>query len=391
MKWFFKALAIQLIVINLFYSNTAFSAPVASPHPTQTIVIYRDFGHKGDENQVRGVVAAYTRLGNKVEVKEFNLGQEEELKSYVKTINAENQKKPIVLAVGEKTVVPFAQMLPLDGATTVHLCHMVTTNHAGLLDKANFIAAPFHALGDFGKGSSQTKLIPTIGVAHNRQIEGVERVYQEDRDQIPESEAYLGIILAGDAPTPQNEIRFFTKENARELAYYVSGIVKGKHLLIINGPRTGKYNPKTLEEIKTAHRDGQKDEVTQAFVAKLQKLGIKPEQMTLFDFQFGQSTGREMDLVLGAIRATKSILLVPGESTSSISESIDVLPKGAVLVYQNTAMSDVHKAHVRSEIEAGRIQYLPLSYQRYIKEHINSEGRPSNSSAAETIAYALMQ
>jgi len=99
-----------------------------------------------------------------------------------------------------------------------------------------------------------------------------------------------------------------------------------------------------------------------------------------------------MDLILGAIRATKSEIFVPGESTSSISECIDVLPAGAVNIYENTAMNKVHQAHVKSEVEAGRVKLMPMGYQAIIAhQNASEENSKPKRSAAETIALVLSQ
>jgi hypothetical protein len=379
---FLKPLSIKLFIAILFLSNPALSS--------QELLIYRDPGHKGDENQARGVIKAYSNVVRDVEVKEFYIGQEKELIAAVNKPREENANKPIVIAVGEKTVASFAQLVPLKGATTIHLCHMVTTDHPALLDKVDYLALPTHSMGDFANeiAKTTTQLIKTTGVAHNRQIEDIEKVYKEQDNQIPSRPAYLGIILAGDAANPDKTISLFTKANATELARYVASVLQDKHLLIINGPRTGKYDSVTLEEIKTAHRTGQPDVITQAFVDALKERGVQQDQFTLFDFQFGKSTGKEMDLVLGAIRATNSTILVPGESTSSISESVDVLPSGAVVVYPNTAMNDVHRAHVKSEFDAGRIRLLSIDFQQESKPENKGEQLPQRSAAA-TIASVL--
>jgi hypothetical protein len=58
---------------------------------------------------------------------------------------------------------------------------------------------------------------------------------------------------------------------------------------------------------------------------------------------------------------------VPGESTSSISECIDVLPYHVVYVYPTTSMNSVHQAHVQSELDAGRIQLLTKDFKEVTK------------------------
>jgi hypothetical protein len=144
-----------------------------------------------------------------------------------------------------------------------------------------------------------------------------------------------------------------------------------------------------LEENKAVHREGVKDPVTLAFMDELSKNNISQKQYSLFDFQFG-SKNQDMDLILGAIRGTNSEIMVPGESTSSISESIDVLPAGAVTVYDNSAMNKVHQAHVKSEFEAGRIKLLPIGYKNVLKHEDRQEKVSTQKlSAAEAIAIML--
>ena len=131
---------------------------------------------------------------------------------------------------------------------------------------------------------------------------------------------------------------------------------KKAHLLILNGPRTGKHNQMTGEPVATSHRDGRVDAVTTAFIEGLQKQGLNPGQdFTLFDFQFGKPSAYPG--VLGALHATKSPIFVAGESTSMVSETADCLP-GLVTAYINGAMNENHRKHCASEQEAGRINIL---------------------------------
>jgi len=289
---------------------------------------------------------------------------------------------------------------------------MITKDHKKLLGKINFMALPIHALKfaelDFETNTTpglQTKLISTIGVSHNRQSDVVEEVYQREKARIPNKKAYFGVILAGDAPTPKGMFKLFTEANAQELANYVAHHLEDRHLLIINGPRTGKYkvissekpaedkaaySKEEIEELKTSHRNGQIDYVTQAFLGALQKRSVSGNQMTLFDFQIG-SPNHDMDLVLGVLRTTSSEILVPGESTSAISEAIDVLPQNKVTVYHNTAMNDVHSAHIESELSNGRIHYLNEGFKAVPQAELTSKNPQESQkiSAAETIAKVL--
>ncbi len=403
MKFSLKALF--LVISFSFFSGNALSGPTL-------FIVYRDFDQKGDENQVKGVVHAFTQQVKDVTIKEFNLGKEAELKAFIQEQSKQYPQKPILLAVGEKTVGPFSQITPIPEAITIHLCHMITTSHKNLLGKINFMAVPSHALKfaalDFEAttpSGMQTKLISTIGVSHNRQIAVVDAIYQHEKARIPGKKAYFGVVLAGDAPTPEGQFKLFTKANAQELANYVVDHLKNRHLLIVNGPRTGKfkvissekptedkavYSKEEIEELKTSHRNGQIDYVTQAFLDELQKRGVSRNQMTLFDFQLG-SPNHDMDLILGALRATSSEILVPGESTSTISETIDVLSQNKVTVYHNTAMNDVHRAHIESELRNGRIHYLNEGFKAVPQAELTLKNPQESQkiSAAETIVKVL--
>lgn len=175
MKLLYKPFAQLFFIILLLAPNLAYSV--------QHILIYRDSNHKGDDNQASGIVRAYTQRYKDVKVEKFNVGEEENLKTSAQNAINNKEEKPIILAVGEKTIVPFAGLLPVEGAVTVHACHMVTKNHPDLLGKVDYIAVPVHAIGDFADAvkDSKTKLIETVGVAHNRQVEEIERAYNDSK------------------------------------------------------------------------------------------------------------------------------------------------------------------------------------------------------------------
>nr|MBP9692476.1 hypothetical protein [Alphaproteobacteria bacterium] len=118
----------------------------------------------------------------------------------------------------------------------------------------------------------------------------------------------------------------------------------------------------------------------------------------VFDFQHNTPENQEwvlpynsFELVVGALRATNGIILIPGDSTSMISEAIDMLPLGKVIVYETHAMNEIHKAHIISELALGRISILE-NYQHIKAPALNSG--ISNSSAlpppaAMTIAQKI--
>ncbi len=269
-------------------------------------------------------------------------------------------KKVIVIGAGEggiDGIQQFPQNLNLMICLTSHM-FLERYKDPELLKKVMFIALPTHDTS-FDHENMGRKLIETIGVAHNRQVEDASSAYQKYQSELPEGKTYLGVVLGGDAPTPTKEINLFTKEDAEKVAAYVIKKAQESNasVLISNGPRTGKY---TLEkmEIKTAHRDGKLDSVTAHFKEILEtKLG--ETRVKVFDFQFDQKPPyNSFELILGAVKATKGELLVPGDSTSMISEAIDTMAPQRVVVYENSAINEVHHAHIASEFEAGRAAIL---------------------------------
>ena len=368
-----------------------------------TLFIYRDFTQKGDEGHAQGIIRAYKAKIKDANFHEFDIGQEENLKSCIEKISRDKAEKNILIAIGETTISSFSKLLPLRDIMTVHSCHMVTNDHNQLINKINFIVLPLHIADNFEEKieGKSTKLIKTIGVSHNRQISTIEDIYNRHKLKIPYRDYYLGVILGGDAPTPSHKILLFIQDNARKLARSIVSVLGRKHLLIINGPRTGKYNPDhplnhAYEEIKSAHRDEKMDFVTSSFIEKLKKNGLSEDSFTLFDFKFNSVSNQDMNLLLGAIRATRSSILVPGESTTAISECIDVLEPKSVIVYKNDAMNKSHIDHVESELKAGRIKVLETGYEDLAsllnqnEKVSNQEGNTARASAAEKIVSDLM-
>ncbi len=65
-KFFLSLIFLSFLNLNLYAAS---------------FIVYRDFAHKGDENQAQGIIRAYKDKVKNLEVQEFNVGQEEDLKS----------------------------------------------------------------------------------------------------------------------------------------------------------------------------------------------------------------------------------------------------------------------------------------------------------------------
>jgi hypothetical protein len=298
--------------------------------------------------------------------------------------------KTIVIGSGEGGILGIQDLTPRENLVICLTSHMILGGYSNpnLIQKVNFLALPIHA-SDTLSAEWKDKLINTTGVAHNRSSEDLHKAYGLGKGTLPTScPSYFAVYLGGDAPTPQKVTKLFTEAEAKELADYVAKNAGDSCILVINGPRTGKHDA-SLQEITTAHRDGQLDHVTAAFKEKLESQ-ITSEKVKIYNFQFGQDLGyNTFDLVLGALLENDGKILVPGESTSVISEAIDVLPAGKVTIYNNGAMNEIHEKHIMSEAHAGRAPLL-LNYQE-IQDVTTGEKQASSKSAAQTIAERLWE
>ncbi len=377
-------------MIKKFFLLTSVLMFSAASVSAEKLILLSNYDNAGDHNQVLGIARAFKGLSPDVIIEDIN----------TKTTSASAIKemvtpddKTIVIGSGEGGILGIQDLTPRENLVICLTSHMILGGYSdpNLIQKVNFLALPVHA-SDTLSAEWKDKLINTTGVAHNRSSEDPLKAYELGKGTFPSScPSYLAVYLGGDAPTPQKVTKLFTEAEAKELADYVAKNAGESCILVLNGPRTGKHDA-SLQEIATAHRDGQLDHVTAAFKEKLESQ-IAPEKVKIYNFQFGQDLGyNTFDLVLGALLENEGKILVPGESTSVISEAIDVLPAGKVTIYNNGAMNEIHEKHVMSEANAGRASLL-LGYQDFqaLKTGEFGEMQASSKSAAQTIAERLWE
>lgn len=368
----------------LLISLLTFSAASVS---AEELILLSNHDNAGDHNQVLGIAEAFKKLVPNITVKDINTKttSTNAIKDMITSVD-----KTIVIGSGEGGILGIQDLKPQKNLVICLTSHMILEGYKNpdLIKKVNFLALPIHA-SDTLSAEWKDKLINTTGVAHNRSSKDAQQAYGLGKGSLPSPCAsYLAVYLGGDAPTPQKVTKLFTEAEAQKLADYVAKNAGNSCILVLNGPRTGKHDAR-LQEIKTAHRDGKLDHVTAAFKEKLESQ-VAPEKVKIYNFQFGQDLGyNTFDLVLGALLENDGKILAPGESTSVISEAIDVLPAGKVTIYTNGAMNEIHEKHVMSEAGAGRASLL-LDYQNF-QDLKSGEKQVSSKSAAQTIADRLWQ
>lgn len=333
----------------------------------QTLMIYTLSNHTnaGDHNQALGIARALQKQADKkVEFKDIDTKTTALLKIKEAIAKGLLHEKVIVIGVGEGGIDGIEMLSSHPNLTICLTSHMFLERYKDpkLLEKTRFIALPTHTLSHI-KEQLRDKLVETIGVAHNHQPGDPDKVYEKWGGKVlPSCKTYLGVMLGGDAPAPGQDIKFFTEEDATKLANYIIQNAKDACILVLNGPRTGKYD-KAQREILIVHRKGHSDHITKLFEEQLAQDGV--QNIKTFDFQHNTPDNQEwilpynsFELVVGALKATQGHILIPGDSTSMISEAIDMLPPGKVIVYETSAMNEVHNAHLMSELTLERISIL---------------------------------
>lgn len=348
--------------------------------------------NQGDVNQVEGVMEALEELSEKKTPSQFIDARHPDIVAKKIMEDLAQDQKVILIGAGEGGLNALKKLNPDLNLIVCLTSHQFLDGYKDLsvLEKVDFIALPFHVSSQDKKRIGR-KLISTVGVAHNRQVTQVEKAYEKWKKDLPLAGFYLAVILGGDAPLPDGSIKWFTEEDVEKLAKLITPLAKGNKasVIVLNGPRTGKYD-KNQKERLSVHRDGKSDPISQRFLQVLKEQGIPA---TFFDFQH-KSEGKKaqerpyntFDLVVGAIRAHKGLLVIPGESTSMISEAVDLLPPDKIMVYRNGAMNENHDHHIHSEWKAGRVAILD-AYKVVLKPET---ARTSEPSAAKVIAKVIM-
>lgn len=343
----------------------------------------------GDHNQALGISKVFEKfLSSPSALLDIDVNKESAENIKEKVEKELMQEKVVIIGTGEGGIQGIKDLTPNPNLIIGLTSHTFLSGYddSDLLKKVSFIALPVHISTEIKKKLG-TKLLEITGVAHNRNAESADETYKTWKSELPSNPLYIGVVLGGDAPMPSNEIKLFTKKDAEQLANYISSTIKDGCILVLNGPRTGKHDD-NKQEIKTAHKDGNLDRVTQDFKTILESK-IEPTRVKVLDFQFNHKPPyNSFDLVAGAVKATNGKMFIPGESTSMISEAVDILSPGQVIVYNDSAMNEVHKAHVQSEFQANRISLLD-NYKNV--ESLNTSYEGPKASAAETIAKRLLE
>lgn len=225
----------------------------------------------------------------------------------------------------------------------------------------------------------QVKFKEINSVPHNINSEDLAQDYSLLQSQIQMSPKYLMVILSGDAPAPGGEMKYFTQEQAQKFADYVARVAQanGQFIMVTNGPRTGKYDPVTKRVVNEHKEEEGIDEVSKAFCDRLAEVLPKGKKgFQFFDFKF-LNNGKVQSSYKGLLHLIKitndSVVYIPGESTSMISEAINNLPRDKVVIFETESMNENHKKHVQEVYKEG------IGLVHYNDNHYMTEQRKRGS------------
>ena len=311
----------------------------------------------GDNNTAKAIARRLEKslldIVEKVSVTEINTNDLDNIKSTY-TINEDF----IFIGSGAHNLVPLAKLSDTS-AVTIWTCHQLHSSAIEIINNITLVAIPEHEVTEeMEMNLGSTTLVKTVGVAHGRSKSDVLEAY--NNSEIPNTSNYKLLVLGGDAPDKDGNIKCFSQDAAAAISKYVdlAGSVDIVTLLT-NCHRTGKHDPNSFECINRHTQDDEIDIVTRRALDSFSN-----EQNLLF---YDYKTGSNYYLaLLGAVcQQEESLIFIPGESTSMISEVISLLPASRIYIYDTDSMNESHHLHINSIKSNLKVNHLKLIDNKY--------------------------
>ena len=153
-------------------------------------------------------------------------------------------------------------------------------------------------------------------------------MYEEAKPRLQELEGkkLVVVMLGGDVGSAaKGDVVHCRFEDNQPVLDHVIGTYPDHHVVVLNGPRTGKHDAAGVE-ITTVHRGGNMDRVTQDARDYLKSKGVS---FSVFDFQFQQDGPPDslykpiLGLVCARVDAGHGgdvVMFFPGESDSMLTD-----------------------------------------------------------------------
>lgn len=292
-----------------------------------------------------------------------NQGEQDMIKQLRSLVNQDKTLAVKNISIGAG--VTGAQAFITAGMTSI--THILLTwqwlNEIKNVAPGTVIVVPHHALDDnFKKIERKVHIIPIDGVLHSKNFESIQK---EDTSPIDPNTKII-VMLAGDVQQRDGNWTIYDNNMARG---FIDKLPTDREILILNGPRTGKHimteNGITVDS--SAHRT-KVDYVTQ-FI-KNSSLGKKWQ---VADFIYGKPSLLNAALKF-CLEHRKTILVLPGESTSMISEALSLGIKP--VIYEHRAMTNTSRLYVEKLLEDNRVYLYPqfAGNERYRQRPTKPQG-----------------
>lgn len=264
----------------------------------------------------------------------------------------------VVLAAGDHGIQwGLALSKQLRPPAFVHISTRLLTKHTDLVGVAQVVVVPAHGVeaashltASFAE-DPRSQLLTSPGIVHGVSKKDLKSAYREFSHLLPKVSRPMAVVLAGDTSVGQGHWQIYTPQEALEFSRRVASLAKSqkRHIIVLNGPRTGLHDPMSGEEVAGVHRTGLPDAVSQAFTNGLIEEGV---DFSFYDDQEGQP--HLFKATLGFLEATGGPILVPGEATYLVATSAHALP-GLTTVYFHSAMTPLHESHILWQFKHGHV------------------------------------
>lgn len=225
------------------------------------------------------------------------------------------------------------------------------------LSHGSVVVVPKHAFDEnFASIADKIKLIQIDGVLTDINTVDLQKA---DITKIPVGTEII-LMLAGDTQQQDGTWLAYTREM---LLPFLESLPISKRILFLNGPRTGMHIAKDNKLIldEKAHRGGM-DHISLLVVAL-----SKGKNWHLNDFQFSQQ-GSWLAALRFCQQNPQVILILPGESTSMISESLVVGIKP--VIYNHKIMTEISRRYVNYLVNAHKAYAFPeFPHQRAARQN----------------------
>jgi len=286
-----------------------------------------------------------------------------------------------------------------------HQWHEEVLSLKGVVKHVGFPGAVITSVGAESLRRAEITLTKTVAVPNivpSKEVlkaswDNWDETYWGDRPAINQN--YIIAYMPGDADLVDGSKQLFTKESAVQFCDAIKKIYEmcgGKHVLLHNGPRTGKYNENG--EVICTHTHDRSEPAFHAWDAITRKirhlLNERGVPHTIYNFAWVQEgdkkTARSLQnplTYLGSVNKN-NVVILSGESVSNISYMPYFGMPRKCFVFSPSSMTAEHSRVVETIYNAGHASIVNAQAVVYCSENRKMEQQDLD---APKVANALTQ